>query len=215
MIVYQWNNLRLMSQKIEVDGQEMEVFTQEEINAAREEGATGVRTELEPKLTSAQKALAERTEQFAGANRAFKKLSDDAVGKLTEAERTIYENQLVMAEQGTRLAEADKKVYDVAVATALRAKVGNDPKVFEEALKMYELINLDDVTVEGITARAAAAVGALGQIHPDLLAAAGISGGGSHMPPQPVTKENESFADTEAGKGLAKKLGMTLEVPKI
>lgn len=192
---------------------EIEVFTAEELAAksAEIEGLWKPQVEkLTGDLTEAQKAATARAREFGE----FRKLSDEQVTKLGAAERIIYENQLAMAEKDTKLAEADKKAYESSVDQAIRAKVGNDPKLIEKAKAMYSLIGLSDVTPEEIQARAAAAVGALTQTEPDLIASLGIGTNGTFVPPVVKKDGDKSFSDTEAGKAGAAELGLTLEPKK-
>lgn len=198
------------------EGQEIEVFTADELTARETATRTAVEGEYKPKLedltgklTDAEKRAGERAREFGE----FRKLSDEQVLKLDAAQRTIYENTLAIHERDLKLGEADKKAYEAAVDATIRGKVGNDPKLFEKAKAMYTLINLEDVTPEQMQQRAAAAVGALVQTEPDLLASLGVSSSGSYMPPQ-VTQTDKSFADTDKGKAGASELGLTLEAPK-
>lgn len=191
------------------EGATIEVYTAEEL-AAKEAEFTTVRIVLEEKLTDAEKRATERAGEFAQ----FRKLSDEQVSKLTVAERTIYENQVAMAAKDELLAAADKKTYDSTVDATIRAKVGNDPKVFEKVKAMYSLIGLEDVTPEQMQARVSAAAGAVMQTEPDLLAMVSVTPGGSFEPPKPKAQGEQSFADTEKGKSFAKALGLTTEPPK-
>lgn len=202
-----------MSQKIEIDGIETEVFTAAEVEAAK----TAVKGEYEPKLTAAEAEkvrldglLKERAEEFKG----FRKLNDEQVAKLDASQRVIYENGLALEKEREINAGHAKAAKDAAIATAVRAKVGTDAKLFEEAMKMYQIITLDDTSAEGIAARATAAFGALTTSQPDLLASAGFTLGGGFAPPQEGDGEKKSFADTDAGKDFAKKMGLQTEAPK-
>jgi len=207
-----------MSQKIEqADGTEVEVFTAAEVTAqiaaevAKKETEFGtVRTDLEGKLTEAQKAAADRAQQFGE----FRKLNEQQLEKLTVAERTIYENTLLLQAEREKNAGADKTAYDAAVDATIRAKIGNDPKLFDKAKAMYGLINLEDVTPAQMQQRVAAAVGALVQTEPDLLASLGVSSSGTYMPPVQKAAGEESFADTERGRAGAAELGIIIEAPK-
>lgn len=205
-----------MSQKVEINGEEVEVFTTEEV-AARE---TAVRTEVEgvykpqledatKKLTAAEEAAAKRALEFGQ----FRKLSEEQVKQLSEKDAIIYANQLQIQEGKEREDASKKSAKESAVTAAIRSKVGTNEKLFTEAQKMYGLLGLDDATPEGIAQRVTAALGALGSTQPDLLAGAGFSGG-SFEPPKQKEKAEETFADKEAGKELAGKLGLTLEEPK-
>lgn len=194
------------------EGSTIDVYTAEELaaKAAEVEGIYKPQvTKLTEDLTDAQKRMAERATEFGQ----FRKLSDEQVKDLSVANRTIYENQLAMADKDAKLAEADKKTYNSTVDQAIRAKVGNDPKLIEKAREMYDLIGLEDITPEQVQARAAAAVGALSQIQPDLVASLGFVSG-SFEPPKAKDAGEVSFADTERGKEGAALLGLTLEPPK-
>lgn len=205
-----------MSQKIEIDGVETELFTADELaaKAAEIEGIYKPQVEkLTGDLTAAQKASQERAAEFGQARTKFEELSKEQLSKLSEAELVIYNNTRILAEKDAQIAESNKKVHDSAVDAALKAKVGNDPKLLEKAKAMYSVIGLEDLTPEQISSRAAAAVGALMQSEPDLLASISVSLGGTYAPPV-VVKTDESFANTEAGKAGAADLGLILEVPK-
>lgn len=201
-------------QKVEIDGQEVEVYTAAEHNAAVAAAETKLKGEYDPKitdltgkLTDAEKAAKERAGEF----KEFRKLSDEQVEKLSVAERTIYQNTLLLAEKDVKLAESAKTTRETAITAAIASKV-SDAKVATEIRKMYDLIGLDDSTPEGIVARTQAALGALGANQPDLLASVGL-GGGTFEPP--ARQENkDSFADTPAGKALADELGLVIEAPK-
>lgn len=203
-----------MTHKVEIEGAEVELYTLEEVTQRETAAAAAKEGEFVPKLTQAQqelegakKALGERAGEF----QQFRKLSDEQVAALSVAQRTIYENGLVIAQQQEEIATRDKAAHENAVNTAIRAKVGNNETVFTKAKEMYALINLDDKTPEGIAARVAATIGALGTTQPDLLATAGFAGGG-FAPPVEV-KQSESFADTDAGKAAAAEFGLTVEPP--
>lgn len=198
------------------DGTEIEVFTAEEVTAREAAVRTAVEGEYKPQLTEAQQKLAEAA--TAAAKRAaefgeFRKLSDEQVTKLSDAERIIYENGLLLQAERDKNATATKTARDTAIATAIRARVGTDQKVFDKVREMYNLITLDDATPEGIAARAAAALGALGQTEPDLLASIGLTAGGGYQPPQ-QQQGDKSYADSEAGKAGAEALGLMTEAPK-
>lgn len=199
--------------KVEIDGVETEVFTAADVTARE----TAVRGEFEPKLTAAQQEadrlsglLKERAEEFKG----FRKLSDEQVEKLDIASRTIYENGLALEAEREKNAGYAKAAKESAIDVAIRSKVGTDAKLFEEAKKMYQIVGLEDNTPEGIAARATAAFGALSTSQPDLLASAGFSFGGGFAPPEEKSKGEQTFADTDAGKEFAKKMGMVIEPPK-
>lgn len=198
-------------QKVEIDGVETEVYTADEVTARE----AAVKNEYEPKLTAAEAEktrldglLKERAEEFKG----FRKLNDEQVAKLDASQRVIYENGLALEKEREINAGHAKTAKESAIATAVRAKVGTDAKLFEEAMKMYQIVGLDDNTPEGIAARATAAFGALSTSQPDLLASAGFGGG--YAPPVEKTKGAETYADTEAGKDFAKRMGMIIEPPK-
>lgn len=208
-----------MSKKIEIDGVETEVFMADEVSAqvgAKEKELTEVwgkeKTELTGKLTAAEEANAKRAREFAEARGKFKELSDEQYAKLDEVNRTLYDNQKLLADKDVQLGEADKKVYDSSIDAAIRAKVGNDQKIIDKVKEMYAMIGIDDVTPEGMQQRVNAAVGAVSQTTPDLVA--GLHRVGGTFAPPVVEQKKESFADTERGKAGAKFLGLEPEEKK-
>lgn len=202
-----------MSQKVEIDGVETEVFTAAEVEAAK----TAVKGEFEPKLTAAEQEkvrleglLKDRAEEFKG----FRKLSDENVAKLDANARVMYENGLALEAEREKNAGYAKVAKDSAIATAVRAKVGTNEKLFEEAMKMYQIVSLDDTTPEGIAKRANAAFGALSTDQPNLLAAAGFQMSGGFAPPVEDADGKKSFADAPQGEAFAKRMGMLTKPPE-
>lgn len=199
--------------KVDIDGVETEVFTAADVEAAK----TTVKGEYEPKLTAAEiektrleGLLKDRADEFKG----FRKLSDENVAKLDAASRQIYENGLAIAAEQEKNASYAKAAKETSIAAAVRAKTGTNEKLFEEAMKMYQIVGLDDGTPEGIAKRANAAFGALATDQPDLLASAGFQVGGGFEPPQPAGGDDKGFGTTEAGKEFAKRMGLIIEPPK-
>lgn len=207
-------------QTVEINGEQVEVYTVAEHTAAVDAAKAAVEGEWKPKvdglnvkLTDAEKAAAKRAAEFGAARGEFNRLSEEQQAKMSATELTLYKNQELLAEKDKQLGESAKVAKENAVAAAIRAKVGTDQKLFEETLKMYGMIGLDDATSEGITARATAALGALGSTQPDLLATAGFANG-AYLPPTPPGPASNSFADSDAGKAMAKELGLMTEAPK-
>jgi hypothetical protein len=198
------------------DGTIVEVFTAEEVQAQTTAAVTAKESEwgktkeqIERERDEARTALGERANEFAQ----FRKLSDEQVKKLDEKDRIIYENGLALNAEREKNATEAKKQHDAAVEAAIRAKAGTDEKLFGKIKDMYALINIEAVTPEQISNKVLATLGAISTIEPDLLASvAGFSGG--YQAPKVEQKEGETFADTVAGKGLAKEIGLELETPK-
>jgi hypothetical protein len=207
-----------MSLKIDQEGTEIEVYTAEEVAAARAE----VEGQYKPKLTAAEAETARltgllqtRAEEFKG----FRKLSDEAVAKLDATQRQLYENQLELQASKEREAAAEKLRKESARDAAIRARVGTDEKLFGKVKDAYEIVNLADATPEELEKRVAAALGILGTTEPDVVAQINGFGGGSHQPPQQRRagggNNNEpGFGETDFGKAVAKDLGLTIEPPK-
>lgn len=201
-----------MVQKVEINGQEVEVYTADEVAAAK----TEVEGQYKEKLTAAEAEkirleglLTQRAKEFEGQRTEFKRLSKEQQDKLTETELALYKNMEILADRDAKLGEADKKAYDAAVMAAITARTGGDDALTKKVREMYDLIQLEDVTPEQIAARAAAALGAVGVSTPNLLAQAGFSSG-SFEPPKPRT-DTASFSDTDEGKQLASRLGLKVE----
>lgn len=201
-----------MSQKVEIDGAEVEVYTADEVTARETAARDAAAGEWKPKyeqttaeLAEARKALGNRAEEFSQ----FRKMSDEQKAKLTEQDRVIYENQLALNAEREKNVASEKVQKEAAVTSAIRSKVGSDEKLFAKVKGMYDVLGLDGNTPEQIASKVAAAIGALGGTEPDLLAAAGFSVGGFEPPKQ--GNDKASFADSEGGKGLAAALGLKTE----
>lgn len=195
------------------DGTEIEVYTAEEVQAKLQEEVTKVKEPIETELANARKALSERAGQFAQ----FRKLNEETVAKLSEAERVIYENSLALEEARIAREAADKQVVDSMVETAIRAKAGKDEKLVAKMRDMWSIIGIDAVTPESIENKARMVLGAISTTEPDLLASVAGFSGSSSWTPDPVsttTVAEKSFADTDAGKAIANELGLKLEVDK-
>lgn len=205
-----------MSQKVTIDGVETEVFTADEVQAATVAAVTLKETEfgtikngLETELGTTKKALAERTSEFAQ----FRKLNDEQVAKLSEAERTIYENGVALNDEREKNQKIEKDNKEKALDAAIRVKAGTDDKLFTKMKETYAIINIDAQTPEEVERKLNMVIGAIQTTEPNLVAAIpGFSG--SFEPKKPELKEGETFADTPAGKKAAAELGLTLEVPK-
>lgn len=207
-----------MTMKIENDkGEEIEVYTADEVQAREAAARTAVEGEYKPKLedltgklTKAEQSAAQRAVEFGQ----FRKLSEDQVKALSEKDAIIYANQLKFQE----MAEADVAAKKLAAETTrdavIRAKVGTDQKLFDKVKDMYSLIGIEANTTQEIERKVLATLGALGQTEPDLVATISGFNVGSFEPPKQKTDQDKSFADTDAGKAAAKELGLTLEAPK-
>lgn len=204
-----------MVQKVEIDGVETEVYLAADVEAVRTEVRTAVEGEFTPKLTAAQaeqKRLEGLLEVRAGEFKEVRRLSEDAVAKLSVAERINYENTILIADSQKAAADANATAKKATIDSTIRAKVGSDTKLFDEARKMYDLLGLEDLTPAQIGIRADAALGAVARVQPDLLASAGFSGG-SFEPPK-EKQEEASFADSDRGRQGANELGLVVELPK-
>lgn len=203
------------------EGTEIEVFTAEEVKAqiadesakavkAKETEFGTVRTGLETELADAKKALGERAGEF----KQFRELHKDVVDKLTVAERTIYENQKLAADNETKRIADDKKRQDAAVDSALRSKAGTDEKLFTKMKETWGVINVNAATPEEVDRKIMMVLGAIQTTQPDLLAnVTGFSGG--YMPPRAGGSDDKTpFAETERGKAAAAELGLTFDEKK-
>lgn len=206
-----------MSKKIEDDnGDEIEVYTAEEMKAAteaaiktKEEEFGKTKIQIEAERDEAKKALGERTTEFGQ----FRKLKDEAVEKLSVAERTLYENQKYMAEDKEKREKEEKDKIEKQVDATIRSKVGTDEKLFEKVKNLYSTIGIDATTPEEIEKKTLMSMGALNISEPNLLASIGFSGG-SFTPPGEKKDDDKSFADTDRGKQGAGELGLKLEPDK-
>lgn len=202
--------------KIEIEGEEVEVYTAAEVAEKEAAAKTAVEAEWKPKfedvsgkLTKAEEAAATRAVEFGQ----FRKLSDEQVKQLGEKDAIIYANQLAFQAEREKFTETQKANHETDVDKAVKELTAGDQKLFDEVKKMYGLVNLADTSPEAIAQRAKIAFGAIAQTQPDLLATAGFTGvGGSFEPPATKKEGDQTFADTENGKKLAVQLG--LDVPE-
>ena len=204
-----------MAKLYDADSTEVEAFLPEEVEAKVSEAVKAKETEYatklkekEDKIAEQGKALGERANQFA----TFRKLNDDVVAKLSEAERTIYENGLALSKEQEERKATEKRNQEALVETAIRGKAGTDEKLFAKMKDMWGVINIEAVTPEQIEQKTKMILGAINQTEPDLLASVAGFSNGSYMPPKTGDeKEGEkTFADTEKGKKLADELGLKL-----
>lgn len=194
-------------------GEDIEVYTAEEMNAQVDEKLKakdeefGVKlTAKEQELADARKALGDRAGEF----KQFRKISDEAVQKLGVAERTIYENQLLMQQMKEEGEAKNKQSLDNTIDMAIRAKTGGDEKLYTKIKETYSVINLEANTSEQITNKINMAIGAIGITEPNILAELGSFQGGSFQPKIDDTNKEKTYADTDAGKGLAAQIGLKL-----
>ena len=189
------------------DGEEIEVFTATEVQTQISAKETEFNTEkatLNGRVTELSQALEDRAGQF----KQVRKLSEESVSKLSMAERTIYENGLVLAEaiEGKKIAE--EKIVTGQVDTAIRSLTGTDDKLFAEMKKMWGIVGIEATDVTSIDSKAKMIVGMLSVSQPDLIAGVqGFSGGG-FIPAGERNVQNNSHVSTERLSQGAKELGL-------
>lgn len=199
----------------DADGNEIEAFLPEEVNTKVTEAITAKETEfttktkgLEEELGKAKTALGERANQFAQ----FRKLTDEQAAKLSEAERTIYENSLTLNKQQEERLEIEKRNKETLIESIIRSKAGTDEKLFTKMKDMWGVIGIEANTPEQMEQKTKMILGAISTTEPDLLASIADFSSGSYMPPKVAgDKDGEkSFADTDKGKKIAEDLGLKI-----
>lgn len=198
-----------MSQKVEIDGQEVEVYTADEVAAAR----TAVENEYKPKLeeaTAAKTELERRAAERAGEFKQFRELNEKQVAELSEKDRILYENTKVIKEGQEMLAAERNKGIQSQVDAAIALKAGSNEKLAARMKDMWPMIAIEATTPEAIAQKANMVLGALSTTEPDLVASAGAFSG-SALPPDTNPSGDKNFADTERGKAAAKELGLNVE----
>ena len=188
--------------------EEIEVYTAEELQAKIEEKETE-KAQIVKERDEARVALGNRTAEFGQ----FRKLNDGAKAKLSEAEKLNYENSLLLHEQLEKNKELEKNVRQSQVDSILRAKVGNDDKLFQKAKETWNIININAETPDEIDAKSRMVLGALGIQDTNPVASVGNFSGG-YLPPGAQGSEGKTFADTDRGRAAAAELGIVLEVKK-
>lgn len=191
------------------DGNEIEVYTAEDMKAKEDEFGKTL-TQKETELAEARTALNERTGEF----KQFRKLNDEAVAKLSVAERTIYENGLALQKVNEERADSEKKTREGLIDTAIHAKAGTDEKLFLKMKDMYSIMGIEATTPAEIERKTLAVLGAIGATEPDLIASVNGFSGGSYTPPRVNNSDDKSFADTDRGRAIANELGLKLEATK-
>lgn len=205
-----------MGKFFDKDGNEVEAFTTDEHAAGITQAVTARETEFGAKLTDAEKKIAEKDAALAARAAEFgqfRKLNEETLAKLSEAERTIYQNQLLAKEESDSRAAKEKDAQEKAIDAAIKQKAGNNTALQARMKEMWTVVGVEATTPEQIEQKTAMVLGAIGATQPDLVASLpGFSG--SHLPPQKQQKEGESFADTDRGKAAGAELGLKLETPK-
>lgn len=198
-------------QKVEIDGAEVEVYTADEVTAAKAAERTAVEGEYKPKLdemnlklTAAEVRAAERAGEF----KQFRELNEKQVAELSEKDRIIYENTKALKLATDEIHAERNKGIEAQVAAAIAAKAAGNDKLAGRMKDMWSVIGIAATTPEQIALKANMVLGALSTTEPDLVASVGTFSG-SALPPTGGKKE-ESFADTERGKAAAAELGFKL-----
>lgn len=205
-----------MGKFFDKDGNEVEAFTADEHNAGITQAVAAKETEFGTKLTEAEKKLAEKDAALAARASEFgqfRKLNEETLAKLSEAERALYDNQLAAKKAEDERVAREKAAQDAAIDAAIKRKAGENTALQTKMKEMWSVIGVEAITPEQIEQKTAMVLGAIGSTQPDLVAS--VPGfNGSHLPPQKQQKEGESFADTERGKAAANELGLKIELPK-
>ncbi len=207
--------------KIIHEDKEIEVYTAEEVTArettaaaaavkAKETEFAPIKTDLETRLGEANKALGERTGEF----KQFRKLSDETKAKLTVAERTIYENQELMAKKDEERVAAEAKAHEARVDATIRAKAGSDEKLFTRMKEMWGIIGINATAPEEMEKKTLMILGALKTTEPDIVAQVMGASGGGWAPPAAKQDGEKSFADSERGALGAAELGLVTKPPE-
>ncbi len=190
------------------EGQEIEVFTAEELAAKAAEVETTKNAELataNAEVERLKKVSAEKTENF-------KKLNE-----MTEAEKAamsakqIEDLKRIEAAESKAQALEDKINNDTKsrvekdIETALAKYHGGDEKLKEQLKKNFDLINLQGTDTETIQERAKLAAdmekGKLGRINPL------HSGFGGSAPKSADKNKTDEFLNSEKAKAALKAMG--------
>lgn len=196
-----------MSQKVDIDGEEVEVYTADEVAAAKAEVEGQFKPqidELNGKLTEAEKRAAERAGEF----KQFRELNEKQVAELSEKDRILYENTKALKAATDEIAAERNKGIKAQVDAAIAAKAGGNEKLANRMKDMWAVIGIDATTPEAIAQKANMVLGALSTTEPDLVASVGTFSGAA-LPPNGAG-EGKNFADTERGKAGADELGLKI-----
>lgn len=181
---------------------------------AKETEFNTTKTELEGKLAEKDRALGARANEFAQ----FRKLTDDAVAKLSDVEKQLYENQLAQQTDREAREVSDKATREANVKSFIRTKAGTDDKLFAKMEEMWAVVGIQANTPEEMEQKAKMIIGAIGSTEPDLIASLGSMNGSAFVPGGNTEggqkNEDAGFGTTEKGKNFAADLGIVIEPPK-
>lgn len=199
------------------EGEDVEVFTAEERD-------TYANTIVEQKVgetkTEYEKRIADREEYYKqqGNNAGqLRRLNEEALTKLSDTERALYDNQIKLEEEQRARTEMENQIIARQIDDEVKKKANGDASVEKKIRDNLQLVNIDARTPEQVVAKVNFAFGAVIQQSPDLLAMAASSGGGGSPFPsgnQPPAPEKKNYADTPEGKAVADQFGFIIDKPK-
>lgn len=180
------------------EGEEIEVYTADELNAERT-----ARETLEKDLLSAKEALAQKTNDVVNMRHGYKKLEDmneEEKAKLSEEQRqTIQRLETVEAARQKDLEEGKEALFD--------RLAGNDPKVKEKLKEKYALVQMPESSLSEIGARLQSvsswAFAELGMVNNRPVSPVLPGNGGSPVFQSP---DGKRFAETQKGEELGNAL---------
>lgn len=197
-----------MSQKVDIDGVETEVYTADEVAAAKAEVEGIYKPQLDEvtgKLTEAEKRAAERAGEF----KQFRELNEKQVTELSEKDRILYENTKALKAATDEIAAERNKGIEAQVAAAIALKAGGNEKLAGRMKDLWSIIGVEAKTPEDIAHKANMVLGALSTTEPDLVASVGTFSGAA-LPPNGGSQE-KGFGETDRGKAAAAELGFKIE----
>jgi hypothetical protein len=181
------------------EGEELELFSQEELDAKIAE----IETKKNEEVEEAKKHLAEKTDEFVRAKNGFKQFS-----QLTEEEKQKMsaENQAVL-QQIEELKVNQTNEREATKEAMFKAVSGGDEAVLAKIKEKYSMVNMPESTTEEINARINAVSGwafnELGIIErKPMRIETTIMGSGSV--PRSKDENDKRFSETEKGKQMEK-----------
>ena len=181
------------------EGEELELFSQEELDAKIAE----IETKKNEEVEEAKKHLAEKTDEFVRAKNGFKQFS-----QFTEEEKQKMsaENQAVL-QQIEELKVNQTNEREATKEAMFKAVSGGDEAVLAKIKEKYSMVNMPESTTEEINARINAVSGwafnELGIIErKPMRIETTIMGSGSV--PRSKDENDKRFSETEKGKQMEK-----------
>lgn len=189
------------------EGTEIEVFTAEERDAYAatqvEQKVGETKSEYETRIKEMGAIMDEQKVNFTKVRERDK----DAVAKMSQLERELYESNIARQKADEEKATAEKQRFDAMVESEIKAKAAGNKDLEDKIRANMAFISIDARTPEQVQAKVALARGGVFEQHPDMLAVAGGYTGSVYPGGVRPDDAKKSYADTPEGQAAMKAAG--------